>query len=252
MELGLTDWLVDIANDKKSSEDLKTAALGSAIWLAPKDKWPTVRAAYGGAKLLDKKDPLWRVLEPSETECDPKNKKLEKDQQCEEHPDATKKAKDGKSALYVIWNDKTPKYDDELKLIGELLDKCDQNAKCYFDEFQAAVKEVDKQGFTKVTAGGTLAGIKMQKAIWMLGIYGKEDDMVALVNFMPMIQSPAGRSFVQMALDKNLHDGSVKVADAIAKLVKSEREKGSETANREASQLEPIANKLRARVAAKK
>jgi hypothetical protein len=84
----------------------------------------------------------------------------------------------------------------------------------------------------------------------MLAIYGKEDDMVELVKYMPNIQSPAPRSFVQMALDKNLANGSAKVADAISKLVKSEREKGSETANREASQLEPIANKLRARAAA--
>jgi hypothetical protein len=73
--------------------------------------------------------------------------------------------------------------------------------------------------------------------------------MVALVNFMPNIGTPAARSFVQMALDKNLKGGSNKVADAIAKVIRSERDKGSETANREASQLEPIANKLRARAA---
>ena len=43
--------------------------------------------------------------------------------------------------------------------------------------FQAAVKEVDKQGLTKVTEQGTRAGIKMQKAIWMLAAYGGEDDI---------------------------------------------------------------------------
>lgn len=244
MEKEMTDWLVQIGTDAKSNEDLKTAALGSALWLAPKDKMSAVRAGYDKAKLLDKRDPLWRVMEPTEKECDPKAK-LPKEQQCEAHPE--KKAKDGKSDLYVIWNDNTPKYSDEIKIVDDLVGSCDKDAKCYFKNFQDAVKEVDKQGFTKVTAGGTLAGIKMQKAIWMLAVYGQEDDMIELVKFMPSIQQPAARSFVQMALDKNLHNGSVKVADAIAKLVKSEREKGSETANREASQLEPIANKLRAR-----
>lgn len=247
MQKDMTDWLFQIAEDKKANEDLKTAALGSAIWLAPKDRMGALKAAYDKAKLSDKRDPLWRVMENSEKECDPKAKGLPKDQQCEAHPE--KKAKDGKSDLYVIWYDKTPKYSEELKIVDELVGKCDQDAKCYFKEFQAAVKDVDKQGFTKVTSGGTAAGIKAQKAIWMLAMYGKEDDMVELVKFMPNITSPAPRSYVQMALDKNLTNGSAKVADAIAKLVKGEREKGSETANREAAQLEPIANKLRARAA---
>lgn len=245
MEKEMTDWLLQIAGDAKGGEDLKTAALGSALWLAPKDKMAAVRAGYDKNKLLDKRDPLWRVMEPTEKECDPKAKLPNKEQQCEAHPE--KKAKDGKSDLYVIWNDNTPKYGDELKLVQDVVDTCDKDPKCYFKSFQDAVKEVDKQGFSKVTAGGTLAGIKMQKSIWMLAVYGQEADMIELVKFMPNIQQPAARSFVQMALDKNLHNGSVKVADAIAKLVKSEREKGSETANREASQLEPIANKLRAR-----
>lgn len=249
MEKEMTDWLLGIATGAKGGEDLKTAALGSALWLAPKDKLASIRGAYEKNKLLDKKDPLWRVMEPSEKECDPKAKGLPKEQQCEEHPDG-KKAKDGKSPLYVIWTDKTLKYGDELKIVEDVVNKCDQDAKCYFQEFQAAVKDVDKQGFTKVTTEGTTAGVKAQKAMWMLAIYGKEDDMIELVKYMPNIQSPAPRSFVQMALDKNLANGSVKVADAIQKLVKSEREKGSETANREASQLEPIANKLRARAAA--
>lgn len=248
MEKEMTDWLLQIADDKKANEDLKTAALGSALWLAPKDKWPSIKGAYDRAKLTPKKDPLWRVMEPSEKECDPKAKGLPKEQQCEAHPE--KKAKDGKSDLYVIWHDKTPTYGEELKLVEDVLTKCDTDAKCYFKEFQQAVKEVDKQGFTKVTTEGTAAGIRMQKAIWMVAVYGNEDDMIELVKFMPNIQAPAARSFVQMALDKNLHNGSAKVADAISKLVKSEREKGSETANREASQLEPIANKLRARAAA--
>jgi hypothetical protein len=248
MEKEMTDWLIQIGTDAKGGEELKTAALGSALWLAPKDKLSAIRSGYDKAKLLDKKDPLWRVMEPTEKECDPKAKGLPKDQQCEEHPE--KKGKDGKSPLYVIWNDKTLKYGEELKLVDDVVNKCDQDAKCYFQEFQAAVKDVDKQGFTKVTTEGTSAGVKAQKAIWMLAIYGKEDDMVELVKYMPNIQSPAPRSFVQMALDKNLANGSAKVADAIQKLVKSEREKGSETANREASQLEPIANKLRARAAA--
>ncbi len=247
MQKEMTDWLLAIAEDKKANEDLKTAALGSAIWLAPKDKMGALKAAYDKAKLSDKRDPMWRVMEHSEKECDPKAKNMPKDQQCEAHPE--KKGKDGKSDLYVIWHDKTPKYSEELKLVQEVTDKCDQDAKCYFTEFQAAVKEVDKQGFTKVTSGGTAAGIKAQKAIWMLAEYGKEDDMVELVKFMPNITSPAPRSYVQMALDRSLPGGSAKVADAISKLVKSEREKGSETANREAAQLEPIANKLRARAA---
>lgn len=247
MEKEMTDWLLQLAADKKGGEDLKTAALGSALWLAPKDKMAAVRAGYGDAKLLDKRDPMWRVMEATEKECDPKAKLASKEQQCEAHPD--KKAKDGKSDLYVIWNDNTPKYSDEVKIVEDVVNACDKDAKCYFKSFQEAVKEVDKQGFTKVTAGGSLAGIKMQKSIWMLAVYGNEDDMVELVKFMPSIQQPAARSYVQMALDKNLQNGSTKVADAIAKLVKSEREKGSETSNREASQLEPIANKLRARVA---
>jgi hypothetical protein len=247
MQKDMTDWLFQIAEDKKANEDLKTAALGSATWLAPKDKLGALKAGFDKAKLSDKRDPLWAVWEHSEKECDPKGKGLPKEQRCEVHPE--KKGKDGKSDLYVIWNDKTPKYSEELKIVEEVVNKCDQNAKCYFTEFQAAVKEVDKQGFTKVTSGGTAAGIKAQKAIWMLAIYGKEDDMVELVKYMPNIASPAPRSYVQMALDKNLTQGSAKVADAIAKLVKSEREKGSETANREAAQLEPIANKLRARAA---
>jgi hypothetical protein len=246
MDPSLTDWLIDISDDKKGGEDLKVSALSSAIWLAPKAKLGELKSAFDKAKIADKRDPVWNAMEPTEKECDPKNKKLEKDQQCEEHPD--KKGKDGKP-LYVIWNNVTPKYGEEVGIVSEIVNKCDTDAKCYFTEFQAAVKDVDKQGFTKVTSTGTRAGIKMQKAIWMLAAYGKEDDMIELVKFMPNIQSPAPRSFVQMALDKNLKQGSVKVADAIAKLVKSEREKGSETANREASQLEPIANKLRARAA---
>ncbi|MGZ3417991.1 MAG: hypothetical protein ACXVEF_36500 [Polyangiales bacterium] len=249
MDPSLTDWLLDIYDDKKAGEDLKTAALSSAIWLAPNAKMGALKTAFDKAKLSDKRDPVWNAMEPTEKECDPKVKKLEKDQQCEEHPD--KKGKDGKP-LYVIWNNVTPKYSEEIGIVSELTTKCTDNAKCYFTEFQAAVKDVDKQGFTKVTSTGTRAGIKMQKAIWMLAMYGKEDDMIELVKYMPNIQSPAPRSFVQMALDKNLKNGSLKVADAISKLVKSEREKGSETANREASQLEPIANKLRARAASGK
>ena len=42
-----------------------------------------------------------------------------------------------------------------------------------------ALVEVDKQGLSKVTSTGTRAGIKMQKAMWMLAAYGSEDDMVA-------------------------------------------------------------------------
>jgi hypothetical protein len=244
MDPGMTDWLLGIANDKKASDDIKDAALSSAIWLAPKEKIGEVKAAYDKMKKLDKTDPTWRAMEPTPAECDPTKLKGKEKEMCAEHPEDKKP--DGKPK-FVVWKDVTPKYSEELQILTDQLTKCDKDANCYFLEFQAAVKEVDKQGLTKVTESGTRAGIKMQKAAWMLAAYGKEDDMVALVNYMPNISSPAPRSFVQMALDKNLKNGSNKVADAIAKLVKSEREKGSETANREAAQLEPIANKLRAR-----
>ncbi|MBL8717919.1 MAG: hypothetical protein JNL79_18210 [Myxococcales bacterium] len=250
MEKELAPWLIGIGTDKKNSEDLRTAALGSALWLSPKADLAGIKKGWEELKLLDKPDPLWRAMEPTEKECDPTKLTGKDKDNCQEHPE--KKKPDGKSALYVMWNDVTPKYSEEFTIVDTMVGKCDQDAKCYFGEFQAAVKEVDKQGFTKVTKDGTRAGIRMQKAIWMLAIFGGEDDMVELVKFMPSISSPAGRSFVQMCIDKNLHNGSVKVADAIQKLVKSEREKGSETANREAAQLEPIATKLRARAAAGK
>ncbi|MFI5298918.1 MAG: hypothetical protein ACHREM_12545 [Polyangiales bacterium] len=247
MDPAMTDWLLAIAADGKADETIKTGALTSALWLAPKDKMASVKIALDKAKLSDKPDPAWRVMDPTDKTCDPA-KAAEKDH-CGEHPD--KKDKSGKP-VFIQWEDKTPKYGEEIATITELTDKCGDDAKCYFEAFKTAVAEVDKQGFTKVTLNGTKAGMRAQKAIWMLAAYGKEDDMVKLVQMMPNIESPAPRQFVQMALDRNLKTGSTKVADQITKLVKGEREKGSETANREAAQLEPIANKLRARVGAKK
>jgi hypothetical protein len=249
MEKDLAPWLIGLAGDKKNSEDLRTAAAGSALWLSTKADLPGVKKAWEDLKLLDKVDPMWRAMEPTTKECDPTKLTGKDKDNCQEDPE--KKKPDGKP-LFVMWNEVTPKYSEEFTIVDTMVGKCDQDAKCYFGEFQSAVKEVDKQGFTKVTKDGTRAGIRMQKAIWMVAIYGNEDNMIELVKFMPNISTPAGRSFVQMALDKNLKGGSVKVADAIQKLVKSEREKGSETANREAAQLEPIANKLRARAASGK
>ena len=245
MEPSMTDWLLGIARDKKSDDDLQSAALGSAQWLAPKDKIDDVTNAYD-KKTLDKKDNTWRAMEPTTEVCDPTKLTGEKKDRCAEEPDPP----EGKAAKFVMWNDVTPTYKEEMGILADVL-KCDKDAKCYFDAFKAAVADVDKQGLTKVTQAGTRAGIRMQKAIWMLAAFGTEDDMVALVNYMPTISTPAGRSFVQMALDKN-HNSSSKVADAIANLVKTMREKGDENANREAAQLEPIANKLRARATSPK
>ncbi len=250
MEKELAPWLISVGTEKKNSEDLRTAALGSALWLAPKADLAGIKKGWEDLKLLEKPDPLWRAMEPTAKECEPTKLTGKDKENCQEDPE--KKKPDGKSPLWVMWNDVTPKYSEEFTIVETMVNKCDADAKCYLGEFQAAVKEVDKQGFTKVTAGGTRAGIRMQKAVWMLAIFGQEDEMVELVKFMPTISSPAGRSFVQMCVDKNLDKGSVKVADAITKLIKSEREKGSETANREAAQLEPIATKLRTRAASGK
>ncbi|MEO7093517.1 MAG: hypothetical protein ABI175_09720 [Polyangiales bacterium] len=240
MEPEMIDWLLGIARDKKSDDDLKMAALGSAQWLAPKDKIDDVTGLYD-KKTLDKKDNTWRAMEPTAEVCDPTKLTGEKKDRCAEEAEPADAAK----PKFVMWNDVTPTYKEEMGILADVL-KCDKDAKCYFDAFKAAVAEVDKQGLTKVTQAGTRAGIRMQKAIWMLAAFGSEDDMVALVNYMPSISTPAGRSFVQMALDKN-HNSAAKVSDAIANLVKTMREKGDENANREAAQLEPIANKLRAR-----
>ncbi len=68
---------------------------------------------------------------------------------------------------------------------------------------------------------------------------------------MPSVTAPAARAFVQMAISKNLPDGSKRVADAIDALVARERAARKATANREASQLEPIAAKLRTRTKSK-
>ena len=244
MEPSMTDWLLGIARDKKSGDDLQNAALSSAMWLCAKDKIDDVQGAYD-KKTLDKKDQAWRAMEPTKNVCDPTKLKGDEKERCSEEPDDN--PNDNQKPKFVMWNDVTPTYKEELGLIADVLGKCEKKASCYFDEFKAALVEVDKQGLSKVTSTGTRSGIKMQKAIWMLAAYGSEDDMVALVNFMPNVSAPAARSFIQMALDKNRKQGSVKVADAISALVKAQREKGSETANREASQLEPIANKLRAR-----
>ncbi len=251
MEPSMTDWLLGIALDKKTEDELAQSALSSAQWLAPLDKIDDVTKAYGtlkgekGASFLEKRDNTWRAMEPTEKVCDPKTLKGEEKDRCAEEPEP----KDEKNPKFVVWNDVTPTYKEEMGILADVL-KCDKKAACYLDAFKAAVSDVDKQGLTKVTSVGTRAGIRMQKSIWMYAAYGNEDDMITLVNFMPNINTPAGRSFVQMALDKNLKLGSVKVADSITNLVKTLREKGSETANREASQLEPIANKLRARAAA--
>jgi hypothetical protein len=247
MDPAMTDWLLSLADDKKSDDTIKTGALTSAIWLAPKDKMASLKIAFDKAKLSDKPDPAWRVMDPTDKTCDPA-KAAEKDH-CGEDP--VKKDKAGK-ALYVQWEDKTPKYGDEIATLTELTDKCGDDAKCYFEAFKTAAADVDKQGMSKVTVAGSKAGMRAQKAVWMLSAYGKEDDMVKLVQLMPNIEASALRQFVQMAIDRNLKTGSAKVADQITKIVKGEREKGSETANRDAAQLEPIANKLRARAGTKK
>lgn len=246
MEPSLTDWLIGIAKGKKVSDDLQNAALVSAMWLAPKDKLDDVQNAFD-KKTLDKKDnDQWRTMEPTQETCDPKGKFKNDEEKnlCQDDSD------DPAKPHFVKWKDSTPTYKEELGLIFDVAKKCDKNAGCYFDAFKDNMVEVEKMGLTKVTATGARAGIKAQKSIWMLAAYGGEDDMVALVNFMPNANNPGFRSYIQMAIDKNLKNGSVKVADAIDNLVKTLREKGSETTNREASQLQPIANKLRARAAA--
>ena len=250
MEPSMTDWLVGIAKDKKSSDDLQSAALTSAIWLAPKDKLDDVAGAFDPKQIVKKDNDNWRTMEATTNVCDPKGKfkSDEEKNRCAEEPDP----KDPAKPQFVMWNDSTPTYKEELQLVTDVANKCDKNAGCYFDAFKDNMVEVEKMGLTKVTATGARAGIKAQKSIWMLAAYGTEDDMVALVNFMPNANNPGFRSYIQMAIDKNLKQGSVKVADAIDNLVKGLREKGSETTNREASQLQPIANKLRARAAAGK
>ena len=245
METSMTDWLIGVARDKKSNDELQQAALSSAQWLCPKDKIDDVQNAYD-KKTLDKRDKdNWRSMESTETVCDPLKLKGEEKDRCSEEPEP----KDPAKPRFVMWNDVTPTFKEEVGLIAEVLNKCDKNAKCYFDVFQTNIKEVDKMGMTKVTGAGSRAGIKAQKAIWMMAAFGGEDDMVALVNFMPNVNNMGFRSYLQMAIDKNLKNGSPKVSDAITNLVKSLREKGSENTNREAAQLEPIANKLRARAA---
>lgn len=248
MEPSLTDWLIASAEKVKNEERARLGALASAEWLAPKAKMDDVKAAFQKAGQLDKPDATWNVKLPTTKDCDPKGKDAQ--EKCGDHPDL--KGADNKTAKFVYYEDKTPKNSEVLALIQSVTNKCDTSAQCYLDEFKAAVGEVDKQGLTKVTREGTDSGIKMQKAIWMFAAYAKEDDMVNLVRFVPSVSQPAARSFAQMALDKNLKQGSEKVADEIAKVVKEGRDKGSETANREAAQLEPIANKLRVRVAANK
>lgn len=244
MDASQGDWLLSIIGDKKTEEDVRNAALNSALMLSTKDKVGAVRKAYVDGKLIDKPSNEWRVQEPTDTVCDP-DKPKNKDDKCFPHPD--KKAADGKAALNVLWKDASPKNDEVIKVHEDLLNACAEDASCYLKEFEAAAAIVDKMGFTKVTREGTMAGIKLQKAAWMASNYGKEEDMIKMIGLLPKLTLPAPRSFVQMAVDRNLKGGSLKVAEAIDKLVKGEREKASETANREAAQLEPIAIKLRAR-----
>ncbi len=249
MDPSQEDWLLGIVANKKTEEDVRNAALNSALMLANKDSIAKVRQAYVDAKLIDKASADWRVQRPTDTTCDPDKPKT-KDEKCFPHPD--KKAADGKSPLNVIWVDDTPKNGEVIKVHEDLLKNCGEDAACYLKAFDDSSGIVEKMGFTKVTRDGTMAGIKLQKSAWMLAMYGKEDDMIRLLDLMPKLSLPAPRSFVQMALDRNLKNGSLKVAAAIDKLIKGERDNASETANREAAQLEPIAIKLRARVNAKK
>jgi hypothetical protein len=245
MDPQFTPWLLKIGADAKADDDTKLNALQSALWLADKGSIGSVKDGFDKLKKSDKPNTVWTAQEATDTTCDPKTFKAD-DRKigCEEHPE--KKGPKGEPML-VVWQNTAPSWGDVIAESTSLLNKCDQNAGCYFTEFLAAAKEVDKLGFTKVTGPGAKSGSRAQKAMWMLATYGSEDDMVKLVNAMSNINAPTLRSFVQMALDKNLKNGSTKVADAISKLVKSARERGDETANREAAQLEPIANKLRAR-----
>ncbi len=249
MDVTQADWLLGIIGDKKTEDDVRNAALNSALMLSTKDNVAKVRQAYVDAKSIDKPSNEWRVQEPTDTVCDP-DKLKNKDDKCFPHPD--KKAADGKTALNVLWKDASPKNDEVIKVHEELLKACGEDASCYLKEFDASAAIVDKMGFTKVTREGTMAGIKLQKAAWMFANFAKEDDIIKMLAILPKLTLPAPRSFVQMSVDRALKDGSLKVADAIDKLVKGEREKASETANREAAQLEPIAIKLRARANAKK
>lgn len=249
MDVTQADWLLGIIGDKKTEEDVRNAAMNSALMLSTKDNVAKVREAFTTAKLLEKPSNEWRVQEPTDTVCDPEKLK-NKDDKCFPHPD--KKAPDGKAALNVLWKDASPKNDEVIKVHEDLLKACGVDAGCYLKEFDASAAIVDKMGFTKVTREGTMAGIKLQKSAWMFANFAKEDDIIKMLAILPKLTLPAPRSFVQMAVDRALKEGSLKVAEAIDKLVKGEREKASETANREAAQLEPIAIKLRARANAKK
>ncbi len=232
----LTEWLVTIADG--ASEDHRIAALSSALWLAPPAKLAAVEAGFAKGKLLERRDPAWRVMVPTTTPCNP-TAKPEGTDVCEESPD--------NPSAHVLWRNETPTYGDEVGIARAHLEKCGEKGRCYLDAFVAAVRVVDKQAFTSITAEGTRAGIALQKTIWMLAAYGTEDDMIALVDAIPDIYTPAARAYAQMALSANLGDGSVRVADAITALIRRERAAGNDGANRTAAQFEPIANKLRAR-----
>lgn len=228
----MTGWLLGVAGAKGVSADLADAALGSAAWLAGKGELAAVTKAYG--KGLARKDPSSKVLVASTTPCDPKAPKQKAS--CQASPQG-----DG----HVLWNDVTPTFGEVHAQLAEVL-ACDKDPKCYLAELKKSAAAYDKQGFTSVTLEATLAGIRAQKAFWMLAAYGTEDDMVALVELFPSFHGPALRAFGQMTLTHCLASGS-KVAAAIESLVRRLRVESPELARREKSQLAPIAHMLRVR-----
>ena len=259
MEPSLTPWLVGIATGKGADTDLQQAALSSAIWLSPPDQFKSVNDAFD-KKTLDAKDSTWRAVEMAVGKdggpvlCDPAKLTGDAKDLCSEELEAPKGVDKPRT---VQWLDKTPKWSEELAIIADVLAKGGTDPKKYLGMFKDLSDSIDKsdlaaQAGKPPTRAAVEAGIRSQKAIWMFAAFATESDIVDLVNLVPTIDAMSSRSFVMMAIDKNLKGGSVKVADAITNLIKGERDQGIGTANRDASQLEPIANKLRARAAAKK
>lgn len=233
MEPLLVDWLIDVVADKKSDDAIKLSARDAIPWLAPKEKLEAVQKAFDG-KTLATRDVSFRAREATTQPCPTYGNG---DADCGESP---------LTGLDVVFKDVTPTYKEELALISEVLVACEAKGSCYLDQAKTSLAIVDKQTLGGPDGAGARAMIKLEKSLWMLAVYGSEADMLALVALAPTMVSPVARTFATLAVDRNLKTGSVKVADAIDAMLRTERGKGATDGDR-VSAFEPVAFRLRTR-----
>ena len=239
LDPAVTDWLVDVAKDAKQDEETKKSARLVAMWLTPKAKIETVSKLFD-ARTLALFDETYYALVPTKQPCNPDVLTGDKLARCREDP---------VTYDYVVFKDAGPTYKDDLALVTEVL-ACDALARCYRDVVEKELPEHAKVPSYKGTSDSARAGVKLQKALYMLASYAKEDDLVALARLLPKpgTSSTIAGSLIPLVIDLAAKTGSDKVASELEAQVRTLREATTPNVY-QITALERLARKLRARAA---